>query len=133
MAPENRQPSSPHGESLATLLRVLGAEVSLAHSGRTALECVDTFSTLPQYWDYPEEPDEKHLREWAGKPKLLAELWQVPLERIERYFVNWGMEADRKVIACAPLHEVEQIDHPWIQEYFHGPRARAARDAREGN
>ena len=31
------------GESLATLLRVLGAEVALAHSGRTALECVDTF------------------------------------------------------------------------------------------
>jgi hypothetical protein len=56
--------------------------------------CVDTFSTLPQYWEYPEPPDEKHLREWAGKPKLLAELWQVPLERIERYFVNWGMEAD---------------------------------------
>ena len=31
------------GESLAMLLRVLGAEVSLAHSGRQALECVDTF------------------------------------------------------------------------------------------
>ena len=31
------------GESLAMLLRVLGAEVSLAHSGRHALECVDTF------------------------------------------------------------------------------------------
>jgi two-component system, sensor histidine kinase len=31
------------GESLATLLRVLGAEVALAHSGRQALECVDTF------------------------------------------------------------------------------------------
>ena len=31
------------GESLAMLLRVLGAEVSLAHSGRTALESVDTF------------------------------------------------------------------------------------------
>jgi signal transduction histidine kinase/CheY-like chemotaxis protein len=31
------------GESLATLLRVLGAEVALAHSGRTALEYVDTF------------------------------------------------------------------------------------------
>jgi CheY-like chemotaxis protein/two-component sensor histidine kinase len=31
------------GESLATLLRVLGAEVALAHSGRTALECVETF------------------------------------------------------------------------------------------
>ena len=31
------------GESLATLLRVLGADVSLAHSGRKALECVDAF------------------------------------------------------------------------------------------
>jgi CheY-like chemotaxis protein len=31
------------GESLAMLLRVLGAEVALAHSGRVALECVDTF------------------------------------------------------------------------------------------
>jgi len=31
------------GESLAMLLRVLGAEVALAHSGRNALECVDTF------------------------------------------------------------------------------------------
>jgi CheY-like chemotaxis protein len=32
-----------HGESLAMLLRVLGAEVALAHSGRVALECVDSF------------------------------------------------------------------------------------------
>jgi signal transduction histidine kinase/CheY-like chemotaxis protein len=32
------------GESLAMLLRVLGAEVALAHSGRDALDCVDTFS-----------------------------------------------------------------------------------------
>ena len=31
------------GESLAMLLRVLGAEVALAHSGRHALECVSTF------------------------------------------------------------------------------------------
>lgn len=39
--------------------------------------------------------------------------------------------ADKKVIATAPLHEIEQLDHPWIQEYFHGPRARAARDAKK--
>lgn len=31
------------GESLGMLLRVLGAEVSVAHSGRRALECVDSF------------------------------------------------------------------------------------------
>ena len=35
--------------------------------------------------------------------------------------------ADRKVVANAPLADIEKLDHPWIQEYFHGPRARAAR------
>ncbi|MGJ7901604.1 ABC transporter ATP-binding protein [Lysobacter sp. 1R34A] len=41
--------------------------------------------------------------------------------------------ADKKVIACAPIAEVEQLDHPWVQEYFHGPRARAAQVARDKN
>jgi signal transduction histidine kinase/CheY-like chemotaxis protein len=31
------------GESLAMLLRVLGAEVALAHSGRAALDCINSF------------------------------------------------------------------------------------------
>jgi phospholipid/cholesterol/gamma-HCH transport system ATP-binding protein len=35
--------------------------------------------------------------------------------------------ADRRVIANAPLAQIEQLDHPWVQDYFHGPRARAAR------
>ena len=39
--------------------------------------------------------------------------------------------ADRKVLVYAPIEEVERYDHPWVQEYFHGPRARAARQARE--
>lgn len=38
--------------------------------------------------------------------------------------------ADKKVVAAAPLPEIERLDHPWVQEYFHGPRARAARAAR---
>ena len=41
--------------------------------------------------------------------------------------------ADKKVIACAPIKEVEKLDHPWVQEYFHGPRARAAQVARDKN
>ena len=41
--------------------------------------------------------------------------------------------ADRRVVATAPIEEIERLDHPWVQEYFHGPRARAARGAREGN
>lgn len=34
--------------------------------------------------------------------------------------------ADRKVLVNAPLSEVERYDQPWVQEYFHGPRGRAA-------
>ena len=34
--------------------------------------------------------------------------------------------ADKKVVACAPVRALEASDHPWIREYFHGPRGRAA-------
>ncbi len=37
--------------------------------------------------------------------------------------------ADRKVVAVAPIAEIERFDHPWVQDYFHGPRGRAARGA----
>lgn len=40
--------------------------------------------------------------------------------------------ADGKVVATAPVKELERSDHPWIQEYFLGPRGRAARAARIG-
>ncbi|MGY4517242.1 ABC transporter ATP-binding protein [Lysobacter sp. HA18] len=39
--------------------------------------------------------------------------------------------ADHKVIATAPIEEIEQLDHPWVREYFHGPRARAAQAGRD--
>ncbi|MEO6092546.1 MAG: ATP-binding cassette domain-containing protein [Novosphingobium sp.] len=38
--------------------------------------------------------------------------------------------ADRQVIAVGTIPELLALDHPWIQEYFNGPRGRAARDAR---
>lgn len=34
--------------------------------------------------------------------------------------------ADKKVVAVAPVRELEKSDHPWIKEYFLGPRGRAA-------
>jgi len=37
---------------------------------------------------------------------------------------------DRRVLINAPLAEVERFDHAWVQEYFHGPRGRAAQAAR---
>ncbi len=43
-----------------------------------------------------------------------------------------GVIADKKVVATAPIAELETSDHPWIREYFLGPRGRAAADARAG-
>jgi phospholipid/cholesterol/gamma-HCH transport system ATP-binding protein len=35
--------------------------------------------------------------------------------------------ADRRVIAVGTIPELLALDHPWIQDYFNGPRGRAAK------
>ena len=37
--------------------------------------------------------------------------------------------ADRQVIAVDTIDRLLQLDHPWIQDYFNGPRGRAAKAA----
>jgi phospholipid/cholesterol/gamma-HCH transport system ATP-binding protein len=39
--------------------------------------------------------------------------------------------ADKKIVAAAPVAELERSDHPWIREYFLGPRGRAAVQAQK--
>lgn len=39
--------------------------------------------------------------------------------------------ADGKVIAIGTIPELVALDHPWIQEYFNGPRGRAAKSSHE--
>jgi phospholipid/cholesterol/gamma-HCH transport system ATP-binding protein len=39
--------------------------------------------------------------------------------------------ADKRVIAIGTIPELIAIDHPWINEYFSGPRGRAAINAKE--
>lgn len=39
--------------------------------------------------------------------------------------------ADKRVIAVGTIDELLALDHPWIQEYFNGPRGRAATAAVE--
>ncbi|MGB3165952.1 MAG: ABC transporter ATP-binding protein [Alteraurantiacibacter sp.] len=39
--------------------------------------------------------------------------------------------ADKKVIAVGTIPELLETDHPWIQEYFNGPRSRAAADSHD--
>ncbi len=40
--------------------------------------------------------------------------------------------ADKKVIAVGTIPELMESKHPWIQEYFNGPRGRAAHTSAEG-
>ena len=37
--------------------------------------------------------------------------------------------ADKRIVAKAPVRELEHSDHPWIREYFLGPRGRAGKKA----
>lgn len=37
--------------------------------------------------------------------------------------------AERKVLVTGTMQEMLDVDHPWVHEYFHGPRARAASDS----
>jgi phospholipid/cholesterol/gamma-HCH transport system ATP-binding protein len=39
--------------------------------------------------------------------------------------------SDRKVVAVGTIPELLALDHEWIQEYFRGPRGRAAEEAVE--
>ena len=34
--------------------------------------------------------------------------------------------AEKKVLVTGTIEDMLQVDHPWVHEYFHGPRARAA-------
>ena len=52
-------------------------------------DLLDTFSVCPQYWE-AEETDPAELEKWQGKPEVLAEAWNLPVERIRNYLVNWG-------------------------------------------
>ncbi len=41
--------------------------------------------------------------------------------------------AGRRIVICGPVDEVIASGHPWVKEYFHGPRGRAAtRGRRQG-
>lgn len=37
--------------------------------------------------------------------------------------------AEKRVLVSGTIAELRQVDHPWVRDYFHGERARAAFDA----
>jgi hypothetical protein len=61
-------------------------------------EKVDDFSPWPEYWEDPNQPGfAKFKEERRGNPEVLASVWSVPVERIERYVKQWGEIADPDV------------------------------------
>jgi phospholipid/cholesterol/gamma-HCH transport system ATP-binding protein len=41
--------------------------------------------------------------------------------------------AERRVLVTGTMQHMLDVDHPWVHEYFHGPRARAASDCNRNN
>ncbi|KMK65634.1 ABC transporter ATP-binding protein [Puniceibacterium sp. IMCC21224] len=37
--------------------------------------------------------------------------------------------AEKRVLVTGTMQDMLKVDHPWVHEYFHGPRARAAQDS----
>lgn len=48
------------------------------------------------------------------------------LDTLYRVCDRVAVLGDKRILINAPLSEVVHFDHPWVQQYFGGPRARAA-------
>ncbi len=65
-------------------------------------------------------------RELADTLKLTVFLITHDLDTLHAICDRVAVLADKKVIAVGTIPELLATDHPWIQEYFNGPRGRAA-------
>ncbi|MEP5937093.1 MAG: ATP-binding cassette domain-containing protein [Erythrobacter sp.] len=72
----------------------------------------------------------KELKETLG---LTVFLITHDLDTLHAICDRVAVLADRQVIAVGTIPELLATDHPWIQEYFNGPRGRAAQDSRTRN
>ncbi|MXO96340.1 ATP-binding cassette domain-containing protein [Erythrobacter aquimaris] len=65
----------------------------------------------------------KELKETLG---LTVFLITHDLDTLHEICDRVAVLADKKVIAVDTVPNLMELDHPWIQEYFNGPRGRAA-------
>ena len=66
------------------------------------------------------------IAELSDGLKLTVFMITHDLDSLYRITDQVAVIADKKVVAMAPVHELEHNSHPWIQSYFHGVRGRAA-------
>jgi len=71
------------------------------------------------------------IRDLAGSLALTVFMITHDLDSLYEITDRVAVLADGRVVATAPVRELETSDHPWIREYFLGPRGRAARAARD--
>ena len=72
-----------------------------------------------------------HTRELQETLGLTVFLVTHDLDTLHEICDRVAVLADRKVIAVGTIPELLALDHPWIQEYFNGPRGRAAKDSQK--
>lgn len=72
---------------------------------------LDSFSTLPQYWD----GDKQRIAKRKGNPELISRAWNVPIDRIQNYLVNWGMvtldDGSYTTILKDKAYDADQFDY----------------------
>ncbi|WP_417455960.1 ABC transporter ATP-binding protein [Kordiimonas sp.] len=66
------------------------------------------------------------VRELSRSLGLTVFLVTHDLDTLARVCDRVAVLGDKKILVNAPLGEVRNFDHPWVKEYFGGPRARAA-------
>jgi len=72
------------------------------------------------------------IRTLAETMKLTVFLITHDLDTLHSICDRVAVIADRRIVAAAPISEVMRVDHPWIRDYFAGPRGRAAAAAHAG-
>jgi phospholipid/cholesterol/gamma-HCH transport system ATP-binding protein len=73
---------------------------------------------------------DKLTRELADVLGLTVFLITHDLDTLHEICDRIAVLADKHVIAVGTISELMALDHPWIQEYFNGPRGRAALSSR---
>ena len=66
------------------------------------------------------------IQELSAGLKLTVFMITHDLDSLYTITTEVAVIADKKVVAMAPVRELEHSNHPWIESYFHGPRGRAA-------
>lgn len=89
-------------------------------------EDVCWYSSFPQYWG--EDPE--YIEQSKGNPELLAQLWGIPLSKIDRYHLQWGNRISESLAARTAKKirtlfvTVERTD---LDALLHGERAKYSR------